>query len=683
MSILLSDELRLLYATALMLIPFLAAYRFSRGIGRPALDAVTTAFLGLYLIQYIAVCVPGLLGILNPMSIAISALLLSALLYIIGRKRNPDLHPPLPTRDWLVVTAAVLFVTVYILLLIHHQAFAPVTSNDALTYHLPAAVQWLQTHRMSLYEAWFYNPANSYSPLAGSTFIAYLLAPMGNDVLARFVESPPLLFMFFALVSLQRRMNVPTSTAALVAAAAVLSRPFLSQAILAKDDLFVAAFLVVAVAEIGSPRDQENVSSPVLAGVAAGLLFATKYTALFSLPILLLAISHKGKPRDWVVAWIIAMLLAGPWYARNWILTGNPLYPTDVRLLGMTIFPGMFQAQRSHLLNSASGVWSVFTQGYYSLPFALVISLIATSLAAAITSAPLLLRDPLRRCILMGAPLSILLFAVASPYGETRFVYPAILLLFTTLAMLTLPQSVLLLIATAALVTSALTAFQAQMATQFTLLALPLTAMATTLIYLFRLPRTPRIVVRLTVSTAAAALAILVYIHWHAYIAAYRDDGTYAVWSDPTVYDRQAELWKFVREELPPQSTIAYTNFYLVYPLMGFNYQHPLIHIPTRKDLNSFRDMPRIARPITGEEIPQHVLELLRENPDPQRWRERLLRCRADYLFISTVNPAKPTEPLAPPEQQFAEQDPAHFQRVFPPANDATLPGVIYRIVRR
>src|SRR6185503_2634809 len=110
-------------------------------------------------------------------------------------------------------------------------------SSDALTYHLPAAVQWLQSGRLSLYESWFYNPANSYSPLAGSTFIAWLMAPMGNDVLARFVQVGPLILLFVALINVLRGAGVGAATAAVLALGAVTARPFLSQTIIAKDDL--------------------------------------------------------------------------------------------------------------------------------------------------------------------------------------------------------------------------------------------------------------------------------------------------------------------------------------------------------------------------------------------------------------------------------------------------------------
>jgi hypothetical protein len=242
LKILLGDELRLLYCIALNALVFLCAWRFARRRTADRLQALADAFLIYYLVQYIAVGVPGLAGMLGPRSIVGATLLLCALLWFLATRRQARSPVELPRIDFLITSACGLFITGYVTTLIFHQADSPVVSNDALTYHVPAAVQWLQTGRLGLYEVWFYNPANSYSPLAGSMFIAWLIAPMGNDVVARFVQAVPLLFIFVLLTNLCRALGARASIAALIATAAVLARPLVTQIILTKDDLFVVAF---------------------------------------------------------------------------------------------------------------------------------------------------------------------------------------------------------------------------------------------------------------------------------------------------------------------------------------------------------------------------------------------------------------------------------------------------------
>src|SRR5207302_11316081 len=100
---------------------------------------------------------------------------------------------------------------------------------------------WRQTGRLGLFPTWFFNPANTYSPLAGSTFIAWLIAPFDMDIVARFVEVPALIVVGIGVFQLCRQMGVEPAIAGLIAAAAVLARPMFFASIMGKDDLFVAA----------------------------------------------------------------------------------------------------------------------------------------------------------------------------------------------------------------------------------------------------------------------------------------------------------------------------------------------------------------------------------------------------------------------------------------------------------
>lgn len=154
-------------------------------------------------------------------------------------------------------------------------------SNDAMTYHFPAATQWLQRGRIELFQTWFFNPANTYSPLAGSVFITWLMIPFGNDVMARFVEVPALLCVGIAMYRLCRQMDATPLTAGLVASAAVLARPVFEPCMMAKDDLFVAFFFVAALVAM-SPDLAKGRWGAWRLGMAIGLLLATKYTASFA-----------------------------------------------------------------------------------------------------------------------------------------------------------------------------------------------------------------------------------------------------------------------------------------------------------------------------------------------------------------------------------------------------------------
>ena len=730
MSVLWSDELRLLYTLVLNVLVLWASWRLARRFNRDRLSAAGDAGLLYFLVQYVSVCGTGIVGALHPLTIALVALLASSAMAAVGgrsrsaRGDEPS-APAQPFRDsrerssvidyanasqphalhWIrmrgslaIVSTAVFFVIAYLATLIWHQRLLPVMANDALTYHLPAAVQWLRDGRLSFYEAWFYNPANSYSPLAGSAFLAWLIAPMGNDVVARFVQVAPALLLMIAMLNLCRALGAAVAAAALLAAACVLARPFMSQTILAKDDLFVAAFFIPLLDALRRER-LNDAPGPCRAGIALGLLLATKFTVLFSVPILLLmlhrqragrAVDEENRddpfsqdrrakkgiiPAFWrrpLVVFAVAFVLAGPWYLRNLRLTGNPLFPTEVKVFGVTLLPGMLEVGRSKLLKTPRGAWNVFTDGYYAIPPAVAVILTIGWIAAWVVGRRDALRDRLKRTCLIGPMIGIVLFVAAAPYGEMRFAYPAIALLFAAVAIVlgVLPFAAQISVAGAMMMLCALTAFVPSKSAAFTVAGAIAGAAGAGVALL----RPSRPVVALGGVAALVVLGMGVYVNWSAYVEQTRLDGP-PVWSEPTVYGPVGEVWAYVRNELPRDAVIAYANTYFTYPLMGFAYDHRVAYAPTRRGLERFIDMPRIDQRMTGEQITGHIVRMLREDPDRDAWLRRLRETRAAFLVVMKQDPAAPGRTVVSPEAVFAAEEPQRFVVVFDNAA-----GTVYRI---
>src|SRR6185437_6220852 len=70
--------------------------------------------------------------------------------------------------DRLILLACALFTIAYLCTEAFNKRLLPPVATDALVYHLPMAVQWMQTHRLGMYPTWYWNPAASYSPQTGS-----------------------------------------------------------------------------------------------------------------------------------------------------------------------------------------------------------------------------------------------------------------------------------------------------------------------------------------------------------------------------------------------------------------------------------------------------------------------------------------------------------------------------------
>jgi hypothetical protein len=675
-----SPELALLWCVLLNAAVFGTAYRFAiRRMTRDRMQATLDAALGGYAIQYASICLPAVLGALRPSTVSAAAMLLSALLWTgagAARKADLDQIPDSTERtwaSWIALTAA-LFAAGYALALARLQDVLPVMSNDALTYHFPAAVQWFQTGRLTLLPTWFFNPANTYSPLGGSTFIAWLIAPFDNDFVARFVQVPALAIVGIALFQLCRQLGVRLATAALIAAAGVLARPLLFASIMGKDDLFVTAFFLLALLAMTPPRAAERFST-VRLGVAVGLLLAMKYTALLTVPVLLLAIDGPWRAgwrgRWWATAVGVAVLVGGPWYWRNLWITGNPLFPIDVTIAAHHVFHGLFTPGRSEGLRSSAGVWNVLTGGNYGLvPVATGIVSIGW-LALFGRRWKQMSSDPLLRTCLIGAPLAILIFIWRSPFPEVRFVFPAFMLLFASLALAIdlwiNPPAAAAIVAGAVLITTAWTApADRDRSVEFSLAGAAVAVVGFPICFLTRnwQPRRRRLTIGGGCSAAGIAYA---FVYFAASLGAYRDL-LFNGWD--LNYPRERPLWQFIAEHVPPDAYLAYTNLYIVYPLQGFTQDRRVVYAPTRPGVHTVADLPWLGDHLPGEQLVPAAVQATAAKPDRATWLQNLHERSAQFLVIGKDHPLS-----TPPEAAFAAGDPKHFKKLF--EDDA---GTLYSI---
>ncbi len=650
----LPDELQLVVLLAVNAFVIVAAIRFARRRGvndgpQVALDAM----LIWYLVQYISVGLPGLLGFLAAEAMCAAAIVAGLMLLTVPKRPQSALD----AIDGRAVLLCGLLVCAFAAAAVWNQRLVPPTANDALTYHLPAAVHWLQTGKLGLFQTWYFNPANTYSPLAGSMFVAWLLGPLGNDAIAQFVEAPALLMIFLALLQLCRALGARVTTASIIALAACVSRPFISQTVLTKDDLFVTAFFATAVVGFATSQAAWRV------GVALGLLLAAKYTALLSLPVLLLAFDAPARSgwgwRQHLAALIVALLIAGPWYLRNAIVTGNPLFPVDVTIGRITLLHGMFSTQ-GMVRGGPKGIWHTLAQSYASLPPVVVLTLIALWITAFIRVAATLVRQPLQRLVLLGPVLGVVLFVLYSPYAEVRFVYPSFLLLFASAAIALggLERNgwdfwLAIMLAVIGVATSFVPAV-------LLVLSVPAIIASLVLIVSSALVCNPR---TRTVSVGALTLLLLgmVYVFWQAHLNARRE--TEAFWRG--TYGPIADGWAFLREkELSPGTTIAYAHTHFVYPLTGPELDRRVIYAPTRAGVRSIADLGRVGLHVKGEDLEGAVTNLMTRDADKKVWLTNLRDSGAKYLFINDWCP----------ERDFAKSDP-HFVAVFDNAEQ-----VIYEV---
>jgi Dolichyl-phosphate-mannose-protein mannosyltransferase len=230
------------------------------------------------------------------------------------------------------------------------MAHSPLTLYDSISYHLFFASRWIQDHALSIVPTPFSDEAQAYAPANGELFFVWLMLPFHGDLLARLGQFPFALFASATLYVLARRLGASPQHAIYPAAFFALSRPILEQAIGANVDLICAAMFLASVYFGLVALERNERRDWIFWGLCLGLYGGSKYLALVFAPTLLLLAVIRGPRVRMLWASLGVAVFALPWYARNWIVAGSPIYPASLRIAGFTLARGAFD--RSAMLNT-------------------------------------------------------------------------------------------------------------------------------------------------------------------------------------------------------------------------------------------------------------------------------------------------------------------------------------------
>ncbi|HET9593235.1 MAG TPA: hypothetical protein VFP17_09995 [Solirubrobacterales bacterium] len=238
-----------------------------------------------------------------------------------------------------------------------HALDRGVFNFDSLWYHLPFAVDMVQTHSVvgmhhveTVFTNWFY-PQNS------ELLHAVGILLIGRDTLSLFMNFGWLAMAFLAAYCVGRpygRGAVTTVAAAILLACHTL---VVRDPGSAKNDLAAAALLLASIAilveawnvnrvvPLSSISGQRNHAMEkwalAAAGVAAGLAAGTRVTGLAmaaALTVAVVVLAPRGRRSAGFGWWFLPALAGGAfWYLRNLVVAGNPL--PEVEKLGPISLP--------------------------------------------------------------------------------------------------------------------------------------------------------------------------------------------------------------------------------------------------------------------------------------------------------------------------------------------------------
>ena len=202
----------------------------------------------------------------------------------------------------------------------------PVEAFDALSYHLTVPTWWLRDgglRLVNLLQYWF--------PSLVEGMFAWPLA-FGKDFV------PQLIHFVFALLTILMAWDWTRTLCSPKAAwwtiAIFLSMPSLTWlGAWAYTDLALAFYSLSALYTLWKWKSTSDLRWLIICGAMTGFTMGIKYTsiilliALFALILLWNCKKIRDLMKPIILLAAICILVALPWYLRNWIWTGNPFYP--------------------------------------------------------------------------------------------------------------------------------------------------------------------------------------------------------------------------------------------------------------------------------------------------------------------------------------------------------------------
>ncbi|MBN1146694.1 MAG: glycosyltransferase family 39 protein [Anaerolineales bacterium] len=332
--------LDVLLAASLLLVILLFAWGMGRKILRALnLDengdlesALFSLSVGLGVIAY-AVLALGLAGWLEPLPIAL--LLMFAGLWTWRDWLPLALKAPALWRDWLsgwkglgADRKVLLGLLTFLLILTLLQALTPPWDYDGLIYHLQGPRLFLEAGRMRMQtdNIWVYYPF-------ASEMLFMLGMGLGSDVFAKLLHLSYAVILVLATYALGRRCLEKFS--GLLAMAILVGMPiFPLWASFAYNDITWAAYEFLALYAVFLWLDRQRRSWLVMAGILMGFALGVKYMALGGGAVLGLFVFWKSRAKGWRALLVngalfggVALAVGSPWYLKNWLWTGNPVYP--------------------------------------------------------------------------------------------------------------------------------------------------------------------------------------------------------------------------------------------------------------------------------------------------------------------------------------------------------------------
>ena len=201
---------------------------------------------------------------------------------------------------------------------------------DNLMYHLPFIDHWIQNGTLAATQS-----ARWSMPASSELLGLWFAIPFSGDFPVALNNVPVVVVFVAALIELGRSMGMTGWVPHVCAFVCVCTQVTVRQSIDASNDMMVGAFFFAGLFYFGKLQQSQR-GAPILLGVCIGMLVGTKYFAILYGLVLFAATAVwylrtstplRNERKVWLCFAAAIVLVGGYWFLRNWIMTGNPVFP--------------------------------------------------------------------------------------------------------------------------------------------------------------------------------------------------------------------------------------------------------------------------------------------------------------------------------------------------------------------
>lgn len=229
----------------------------------------------------------------------------------------------------------------------------PVRGYDALAYHLPQVIFWWKSGAISLLpgsypDAWVWG--NVY-PINAELLALWSVIFLKSDKIISLVQ----IFFVFAgatgIYSLARKMQIGVRNSIIAGLIFITTPIVIVQAGTSYVDVTFGAAVIIAINYLLAYFKSLSKKDILLMSVALGILLGVKssgiaYAGVIALAAIIVMLAKQkfnfSKLAGLILLMLLPMLLLGSFsYIRNLVAYQNPLYPFQLKVMGIEVFKGV------------------------------------------------------------------------------------------------------------------------------------------------------------------------------------------------------------------------------------------------------------------------------------------------------------------------------------------------------